>query len=81
MIFPWSQSDNQSTQISRTLLSILANLSIAVVWIVSILPTISNDWIWFVHIPFCSMVEFQFFARFLWIVFTQIVRPPRQWVS
>ena len=40
MVFHWSLSDNKSPQVSRTLLSILADLSNVVVWIVSTLPPI-----------------------------------------
>ena len=40
MVFHWSLSDSKSPQVSRTLLSILAVLSNAVIWIVSTrLPT------------------------------------------
>ena len=40
MVFHWSLSDSRSPQVSRTLLSILAVLSNAVIWIVSThLPT------------------------------------------
>ena len=35
MVFHWSLSDSKSPQVSRTLLSILAVLNNAVVWIVS----------------------------------------------
>ena len=35
MVFHWSLSDSKSSQVSRTLLNILAVLSKAVVWIVS----------------------------------------------
>ena len=42
-IVHWSLSDRKSPQVSRTLLSILANLNNAVVWIVSILPLIFNS--------------------------------------
>ena len=38
MVFHWSFSDSKSPQVSRTLLSILAVLSNAVVWIVSTCP-------------------------------------------
>ena len=41
MVFHWSLSDSKSPQVSRTLLSILAVLSNAVVWIVSIRPPTS----------------------------------------
>ena len=40
MIFHWSLSDGKSPQVFRTLLSILANLYNAVVWIVSTCPLI-----------------------------------------
>ena len=42
MFFHWSLRDSKSPQVSRTLLSILDNLSNAVVWMVSICPLISN---------------------------------------
>ena len=38
MVFHWSLSDSKSPQVSRTLLSILAILNIAVVWMVSTCP-------------------------------------------
>ena len=41
--FHWSLSDSKSTQISRTLLSILALLSNAVIWIVSTRPSTSKS--------------------------------------
>ena len=42
MGFDWSPSDCNSRQFSRTLLSILADLSNAVVWMISVLPLISD---------------------------------------
>ena len=41
MVFHWSLSDNVSTQVSRTLLSILDDLNSLVVWTVFIRPLIS----------------------------------------
>ena len=41
-VFHWSLWDIKSPQVSRTLLSILADLNNAVVWTVSICPSISN---------------------------------------
>ena len=38
MVFHWSLSDSKSPQVSKTLLSILAVLNNAVVWMVSIRP-------------------------------------------
>ena len=38
MVFHWSLSDSKSPQVSRTLLSILAVLNNAVVWMVSTRP-------------------------------------------
>ena len=38
MVFRWSLSDKKSPEVSRTLLSILANLNIILIWIVSIRP-------------------------------------------
>ena len=43
MVFHWSLSDNKSPQVSRTLLSILAVLNNAVVWIVSTRPPTSKS--------------------------------------
>ena len=42
-IFHWSLNDSKSPLVSRTLLSILANLNNIVVWMVSVLPMISNS--------------------------------------
>ena len=43
MVFHWSLSDSKSPQVSRTLLSILAVLNNAVVWIVSSPPPTSKS--------------------------------------
>ena len=43
VVFQWSLSDNKSTLVSRTLLSILADFNCAVVLIVTILPLISSS--------------------------------------
>ena len=43
MVFHWSLSDSKSPQVSRTLLSILADLKKAVVWMVSTPPLISKS--------------------------------------
>ena len=43
MVSHWSLSDSKSPQISRTLLSILADLSNAIVWMVSTCPLISKS--------------------------------------
>ena len=42
MVFHWSQSDSKSSQVSRTLLSILADLNNVVVWMVFTRPLISK---------------------------------------
>ena len=42
MVFHWSLSDSKSSQVSRTLLSILSDLRKAVVWMVSVCPLISE---------------------------------------
>ena len=42
MVFHWSLSDSKSPQVSRTLLSILAVLNNAVVWMVSTRPPTSK---------------------------------------
>ena len=49
MVFHWSLSDSKSPQVSRTLLSILAVLNNAVVWIVSTGPPTSKS-----SSPFCN---------------------------
>ena len=43
MIFHWGLSDSKSPQVSRSLLSILADFNNAVVWIVSTHPLISKS--------------------------------------
>ena len=43
MVFHWSLSDNKSHQVSRTLLSILAVLNNAIVWMVSTRPPTSKS--------------------------------------
>ena len=42
MVFLWSSSDSKCSQVSRTLLSILADLNNAVVWLVTIRLPIFN---------------------------------------
>ena len=42
MVLHWRLSDNKSPKVSRTLLSILADLSNALVWIISTRPLISK---------------------------------------
>ena len=43
IVFYWSLSDHKSPQVSRTLLSILADLNSAVIWMVSTRVLISNS--------------------------------------
>ena len=43
VVFHWTLSDCKSPLVSRTLLSILANLNIAVFWMVSVFPLVSNS--------------------------------------
>ena len=42
MVFHWSLSESKFFQVSRTLLSILADLNNLVVWMVSVRPPIFN---------------------------------------
>ena len=42
MVFHWSLNDSKSSQVSRTLLGILADLENAVIWVVSTRPLISK---------------------------------------
>ena len=58
MVFHWSRSDSKSSHVSSTLLSILENLNIAVVWMVSNRPLISksttsstNPWVTVLRVP------------------------------
>ena len=43
MVFHWNLNDNKSLQVSRTLLSILADFCNTEVWTVSICPLISKS--------------------------------------
>ena len=43
MVFHWSLRDNKSPQVSRTLLSILADLNNVVIWRILARPSISNS--------------------------------------
>ena len=43
MIFHRSLSDSKSSQVSRTFLSILADLIMAVIWMITVHPPISNS--------------------------------------
>ena len=43
MAFHWSLGESKSAQVSRTLLSIIAELNNAVIWMVSACPSISNS--------------------------------------
>ena len=68
MVFPWSLSDSKSPQVSRTLLSILADLNNAVVWMVSTHSLISKSSSPFTYplvtVPLlCSIVFFSSLAR------------------
>ena len=74
MVFHWSLSDNKSPQVSRTLLSILANVSNAVIWIVSTRPIISKSSTSFTNflvtvlsaqITTCDTVTFMFHGFFI----------------
>ena len=49
MVFHWSLSDNKSPQVSRTLLSILADLKNAVVWMVPTSPPILVSILWWLY--------------------------------
>ena len=51
MVFHWILSDSKSPQVSRTLLSILAVLNNAVVWMVSTRPPTSKS-----SSPFCNLL-------------------------
>ena len=59
MVFHWSLSDNKSPQVSKTLLSILAYLNNAIVWIVSARPVISTASSTSIHL-FFTFFQFYF---------------------
>ena len=73
MVFHWSLSDSMSPQVSRTLLSILADLNNAVVWTVSTRPVIFKSSIFWTNllvtvpsppITICIIVTFKFHSYF-----------------
>ena len=73
MVFHWSLSDSKSPQVSRTVLSILAVLSNAVIWIVSTRPpnsnssrTLNNPFVIFLKPPITigTIVTFMFHSFF-----------------
>ena len=56
MVFHWNSSDNKSSQASKTLLNVLVDFDIAVVWMVSIRPNcILSMFVW----------VYKFFFKFL----------------
>ena len=77
----WSLSDNKSPKVSRTLLSILADLNNAIVWMISTCPLISlssspftsplgfpnapTPVIFMFHSFFCSLARSSFLSLFL----------------
>ena len=65
MVFHWSLNDSKSSQVSRTLLSILAVLNNAVVWMVPTRPPTSKSFSIFstplVTVPNCPLHVPQFF--------------------
>ena len=83
MVFHWSLSDSKSPQVSRTLLSILAVLNSAVVWMVSTRQptpklssplsnpyfTVSNAPITICMIVTCMFHSFFFFPRLRYLSF------------
>ena len=77
IVFHWSLSDSKSPQVSRTPISILANLNNIVVWMVPICPPISNSssplskpWgsVWSVPITIGITVTFMFHSFFMSLV-------------
>ena len=65
MVFHWSMSDSNSPQVSMTLLSILAVLNNAVVWIVSTRPPTSQSIIIFMEF-FTAVLADGFSLEFEW---------------
>ena len=68
MVFFWSLSDCKSPQVSRTLLSILADLNNAVVWLLSTFPLISKSSSPFTKLVFgggsCSLATYRNLSLF-----------------
>ena len=79
VVFHWSLSDSKSLQVSRTLLSILADLNNAIVWMVSTCPLIYKSSCHFINssvtvprtpITVGIIVTFMFYSFFglVWFV-------------
>ena len=68
----WSLSESKFPQVSRTLLSILANFNNAVVWIILILPLLSI-------IIIIIIFNFQFYFQFLRILHWVLAQDIGQW--
>ena len=69
MVFHWSLNDSKSPQISSTLLSIMADLSHVIVWMLSTRPLIyqstspfNNPWVTVPRTPICSIFFFNLLA-------------------
>ena len=78
----WCLSDSKSPQVSRTLLSILADLSNAIVWMVPTCPLISKSSVFFINhlgivpmIPIIIGINVTFmFISFLFISLAKFAR-------
>ena len=72
--FHWSLSDSKSPQVSKTLLSILADLNNTVVWMVSTRPLISNSSSFF-NIPLVTipreLIRISINVTFMFHIFLQ----------
>ena len=72
-IFPWSLSDSTSHQVSKTLLSILADLNNAVIWTVSTCPIIYESlyikWLIFS----CDLLSLYPAVHFLWMWLSGVI--------
>ena len=77
MVFHWSLSDNKSPQVSRTLLSILAVLNNAVIWMVSTRPPTPSP-----LVPFSNYYYYYYYYYYYCYTPLRAFHPSvRQWFS
>ena len=72
MVFHWSLSDSKSPLVSRTLLTILAVLNNAVVWMVSTRPPTSKSYYYYYLEFFTSALADGFSLEFEWQAFSSL---------
>ena len=88
IVFHRSLSDSKSLQVSRTLLSILADLNNAVVWMVSTLPLISKSSTLFIsplltqpRVPITIGINVTFMFHSFFFISKQVIYPSFHFLS